>query len=242
MPPSDSDLDPAIVSEQRAWRSAESLDYYRHHRQRLDDLYPSERFFLPDIVRQSGSMLDVGCAAGGFSAVAKALNPQLRYCGIDVVPAFVDTARREHPESEFRVGDGVSFDTPPGSYDLVHASGVLHLNRRFRDIIAAMWVQTNRYLLCDLRLTTQEAEVGEMIAPFGEEDGASLPYIVLQVADAVALFQHLVPPPASIRVRGYPHRAAGAARLRNPDIAMAFFLAEKGPASACPTLDVDLNG
>jgi SAM-dependent methyltransferase len=242
MPRSDHDLDPAIVSEQRAWQSAESLDYYRHHRQRVDDLYPSERFFLPDDVRESGSMLDVGCAAGGFSAVARALNPRLRYCGVDVVEAFVETARREHPDSEFRVGDGLSFHTPPGSFDLVHASGVLHLNRRFRDIIAAMWAQTNRYLLCDLRLTTQEAEVGEMIAPFGEEDGASLPYIVLRTADAVALFQNLEPRPASIRVRGYRHRAAGAAHLRNPDILMAFFLAEKGMAASGPTVDVDLNG
>jgi len=238
-------LDSAIADEQRAWSSPESLEYYRRRRQGVEDLYPSERFFLPDVVRQSASMLDVGCAAGGFSAIVKRFNPGIRYVGVDVTPEFVEAARVDHPDSEFVVGDGVHFATPPGSFDLVHASGVLHLNQHFGEIIRAMWRQTTRYLLCDLRLTLAKSEIGQMVSPFDESQPVSLPYIVLKVDEAVDVFKALDPKPASIRVKGYPQRASGAARLDNPDIVMAFFLIEKypiGQAGKRPVhVDIDLH-
>jgi SAM-dependent methyltransferase len=243
VPGSDAWLDPSIVAEQRAWRSAESLDYYRRHRQRPGDLYPSERFFLPEVAARVGSMLDVGCAAGGFSAVVKTFNPAIRYVGVDVVPEFVDLARSDHPNAEFAVGDGVHFDTPPGSFELVHASGVLHLNLRFRDMLQAMWAQTRRYMLCDLRLSPGQGEIGRLESQFGERDGITLPYVVLNVDEAVDLFRQLDPQPDYVHVKGYRHPASDAARLASSDVIMAFFLAEKGTGAA-PTeweVDVDLD-
>jgi SAM-dependent methyltransferase len=245
-------FDSSIADEQRAWGSTESLDYYRRHRQGVEDLYPSERFFLPEVARQAASMLDVGCAAGGFSALVKTFNPAIRYVGVDVVPAFVNAARADHPGAEFLVGDGVHFATPSGSFELAHASGVLHLNLRFRDIIAAMWQQTSRFLLCDLRLTFATGEIGRMVSPFGEPDGVTLPYIVLNVEEALDLFKRLNPTPRSIRVKGYAQRASEAAKLTNPDILMAFFLVEKAAdgvagdddtrgVDAQPHVDVDLH-
>jgi len=240
-------LDSSIADEQRAWGSTESLDYYRRHRQRVEDLYPSERFFLPDVVRQSASMLDVGCAAGGFSTVVRTFNPGIRYVGVDVVPAFVAAARADHPDAKFVVGDGVHFATPPGSFELAHASGVLHLNLRFREIVSAMWQQTSRFLLCDLRLTGGAGEVGRMVSPFGEPEPVTLPYIVLNVEEALDLFKGLIPSPRSVRVKGYPQRASEAATLTNPDVLMAFFLVEKnrsddGDRDGNQTrIDVELN-
>ena len=240
-------LDPSIAKEQRAWGSTESLDYYRHHRQRVEDLYPSERFFLPDVVRQSASMLDVGCAAGGFSAVVRAFHPGIRYLGVDVAPALVAAARADHPDAEFVVGDGVHFATPPGSFELAHASGVLHVNGRFREIISAMWQQTSRFLLCDLRLNSGTGERGHMVSPFGEPEEVTLPYIVLNTEEALDIFKRLQPAPRSLRVKGYPQRASDAARLANPDVLMAFFLVEKAragdtcPGDAQPYVDIDLH-
>jgi SAM-dependent methyltransferase len=238
---SDARVDATIVREQRAWRSPESIAFYRHHRQRPDDLYPSERFFLPDTVRKVNSMLDVGCAAGGFSAVARAFNPAVRYVGVDIVPAFIEAARIDHPDAEFIVGDGMHFETPPGSFELAHASGVLHLTTHFREIVRAMWAQTSRYLLCDLRLTRARGEVGRMESPFGERQSVSLPYVVLTVDVALDMFRDLDPTPCAIRAKGYPHRASAASSLSNPDVLMAFFLIEKGSLSKEPLVDVQLD-
>jgi SAM-dependent methyltransferase len=240
--PCDPPLDPAVVDEQQAWSSPESLEYYRHHRRSAEELYPSERFFLPDVLRQVDSMLDVGCAAGGFSEVVRAFNPRVRYVGVDIAPAFVAMARAAHPHAEFVLGDGLSFPTPAASFDLVHASGVLHLNLRYRDMIAAMWHQTRRFLLCDLRLTTATPEVGRMQSPFGEAQATSLPYVVLDVPGAMEIFRALEPAPARVSVKGYRHHPSTHAKLDNPDLLMAFVLAEKTPGSAATTFDLDLNG
>jgi len=235
------DMDPFIVNEQRAWHSAESLEYYRRHRRSVVDLYRSERFFLPDVLQQVGSMLDVGCAAGGFSAVVRAINPAVRYVGVDVVPAFVESARADYPDAEFHVSDGVHFSTPPGSFDLVHSTGVLHVNARYEEMIRAMWDQTSRFLLCDLRLSRGEGQRGYIESPFGERERVTVPYLVLNVDAAVALFTDLTPRPRSIRVRGYVHEATASAHLSDRAVLMAFFLVEKGGNVDRPIVDVDLN-
>jgi len=240
--PSDSPLDPAVVDEQRAWLSPESLDYYRRNRQSPEDLYPSERFFLPDVLRQVDSMLDVGCAAGGFSEIVRVLNPGVRYVGVDISPAFVETARAEHPHSQFLLGDGLNFSTPDGSFDLVHSSGVLHLNLRYREMIAAMWRQTRRFLLFDLRLTRGTPEVGRMESPFDEATPVSLPYVVLTIPEVEQMFRALDPRPARVAVRGYRHRASAHAKLAEQDLLMAFVLAEKTPGAPATTFDIELDG
>lgn len=242
MRPSETRLDPQIVEEQRAWLSPESLDYYRRHRRTPEELYPSERFYLPDVLRRVDSMLDVGCAAGGFSEIVRALNPRVRYVGVDIAPAFIEAARAEHPHAEFLLGDGLEFPTPPGSFDLVHASGVLHLNLRYREMIAAMWRQARQFLLCDLRLTTGAAEIGRMESPFGETSPTSLPYVVLNVSAIGEIFGSLEPAPSRVAVKGYRHSAAAQTRLANPQIVMAFVLAEKAAAAKGTEFEIDLNG
>ena len=241
VPPSDPRLDPGVVDEQRAWQSPESLLYYRRHRQTPEELYPSERFFLPDVLRQVDSMLDVGCAAGGFSEIVRALNPGVRYVGVDISPAFVETARAEHPHAEFLLGDGLQFSSPAGSFDLVHASGVLHLNLRYREMIAAMWQQTRRFLLCDLRLTMGRGEIGRMESPFGELTPVSLPYVVLSAPEVEEMFRALDPAPARVAIRGYRHSASEHAKLAQQELIMAFALAEKRSGVTVTTFDIDLD-
>jgi len=236
------EVDPFIVREQQAWHSAESQDYYRRHRRSVGDLYPSERFFLPDVLQQVNSMLDVGCAAGGFSAVVRAINPRVRYVGLDVVPAFVETARTDYPGAEFHVSDGIHFNTPPGSFELVHSTGVLHMNARYKDMIRAMWSQTTRFLLCDLRLSVHQSQRGYVESPFGERDRVTLPYLVINVNESIHLFAELDPAPRSLRIRGYPQEPNAAAHLPDREVFMAFFLAEKGDSTEAPTVDIDLHG
>jgi len=238
---SDARVDPAILAQQKAWNSTESLEFYRRHRQTPDDLYPSERFFLPDVVARVSSMIDVGCAAGGFSAVVKRFNPGIRYVGVDVERNFVAAAKADHPESEFALGDGIHFETPPGTFELAHSSGVLHVNLRYREMIEAMWVQTSRFLLCDLRLTRGRPEVGQMVSPFGEREPVRLPYIVLGIDEAIDLFTSLTPTPMRLQVKGYRHSVNATATLADRDVIMAFFLAEKGSSELPTRVDVDLD-
>ncbi len=235
--------DAQLKSEQAAWATEACRDYYRAHRRTPADLYPSERFFLPEVLGRVSTCLDVGCALGHFSRIMKSFNPALQYTGMDANPAFVAAAQREHPDSRFLTGNGMDFRTPPGSYDLVHLSGVLHLTSFYREITAACYAQARTYLLCDFRLTRGPSVTGRLKPHVSADDPGTpeLPYVVLNAEEWLAWLKRLSPAPRSIRARGYPHPPSPGARLSLKDIIAAFFLIEKGPARGETAVDVDFN-
>jgi SAM-dependent methyltransferase len=222
-------LDKQILSEQKGWSAPDSLEFYRSHRNQTDDLYESEKFFLPSILQEVNSVLDVGCAAGGFSRIMKSFNPKLRYVGVDITPELIETARQDFPDSEFYVNDGVSFPFSPGSFDLVHCTGVLHVNSHYQEMLKAMWEQTNRYLLCDFRLTHTASVLGEIEIRFGENTRATvLPYYILNVDELINIIKTLTPVPSSVQAKGYMHNVSNTAKVPLDQVIMAFFLLEKG--------------
>lgn len=225
-----------------AWSTPASVEYYRSHRRTAEELYPSERFFLPEVVGGAASCLDVGCAAGGFARIMRGMNPKLRYTGVDVSPALVEAARRDVPEAEFLVGDGVSFATPSESYDLVHLSGVLHLAPRHAEMVRACWDQARRWLLCDFRLTQGPSVEGSLKLDFGAGGAAPvLPYYVLNLDGLLASLKSLSPAPRSIRARGYVRPPSAEASLPLKEVLMAFFLLEKGDSSGGTRVELDFE-
>jgi SAM-dependent methyltransferase len=222
-------LNETVRREQAVWAAPDSLEFYRTHRNRCEDLYDSERFYLPEILSNVRSVLDVGCAAGGFSRIMHTFNPSIRYVGTDIIPEFVAIARKDFPDSEFHVSDGIHFPFPAGSFELVHCSGVLHVNSSYGDMVRAMWAQTSRYLLCDFRLTRGPSVKGEVKVKFDAASGGQvLPYLVLNADEIVSFLKSLSPRPGAIRGRGYQHVPTSTARVPLETVIMAFFLLEKG--------------
>src|SRR3954447_22300715 len=70
-------------------------------------------------------VLDVGCGAG---ALARRLAESVPHVdGVDLSPEMIEAALREAPPNvTFRVGDVLTLDPPPGSYDAILSSAVLH--------------------------------------------------------------------------------------------------------------------
>jgi SAM-dependent methyltransferase len=73
----------------------------------------------------SGSVLDVGCGFADFLGHLERERLQVRYTGIDIVPEFLDEARRRHPGADLRLGD-LLLDPPEGPFDWVMLSGTLN--------------------------------------------------------------------------------------------------------------------
>ncbi len=228
-----------IWQEQRAWSTPGVLKYYQSHRQEPRDLYDSERFFLPEMLPQIESVLDVGCATGGFSRIMRTFNPSLHYTGVDISPVMIDAAQRNYPEHEFKVCDGIHFPFLPQSFDLVHSSGVLHLNSRYGEMVVAMWQQTRRYLLCDFRLIYSATVIGSMQTGFDDSSLDTLPYYVLNIGDHLNFLAALSPAPSRICAKGYWHSIASSANLPFDSVIMTFFLLEKGHGPS--VMDLDFN-
>lgn len=232
-----------IRAEQRVWAKPDSVEFFREHRQAPEDLYPSERFFLPEVLPSVTSCLDIGCAAGGFSRIMRSFNPGLAYTGIDVNPEFVEIARSTYLDCRFLLGDGINFATPSGSYDLVYSGGILHLNSRYADIIRAGYAQARRFLLFDLRLTYSRTVRGSLRLEFkaGPAEPSPLPYFALNVEEALGLLRSLQPKPRHIRARGYYHAPSPMATLGLSRVMMAFFLVEKGDGTSPCEVDLDIE-
>ena len=57
---------------------------------------------LSEIANLDGqSVLDVGCGFGGFIDYCRHYGQPVTYTGIDFVPAFLEEAKKRHPEEEF---------------------------------------------------------------------------------------------------------------------------------------------
>jgi SAM-dependent methyltransferase len=170
------------MSEPPAWAEHPDLvEFYGSHRNRLDELYPSERRFLPWLAAQAESVLDVGCGAGGFSAVWRAYGPALRYKGIDVSGPLVEAARAAHPEHEFLQADcAEGLPLPDRAVDVTAALGWLHWEPRYFRALAELWRVTRRYLFFDLRLTASGSDLvgSQRLALTSQWDGhTTVPYI-----------------------------------------------------------------
>lgn len=188
----------------------EFISYYKTHRNKVEDLYPSERHFIQDLAPKALHVLDVGCAAGGFSNIWKHFNPHIIYIGVDQSEALIDRARALYPQDHFFAGDFLQ--NPDNSFsiehpfDIVSALGVMSWNIHWDRVLQAMWNMTRYYCLFDVRIAGshkngyQEAQLD----PDREWDHhIAAPYIVVSYDELYAHLDALKPRPVFIQQYGY---------------------------------------
>ncbi|MDC0033750.1 class I SAM-dependent methyltransferase [Alphaproteobacteria bacterium] len=218
----------AIVREQRLWEANDSIAFFSHNRHRREDLYPSEKNFLPRVVKEANSVLDVGCACGGFAQIMKGYNPSLTYSAIDIVPTMIEQARQQNPTGHYTVAAGHALPFGKQTFDLVHCSGVVHLNSSYEMIISEMWRVSAQYLLFDMRLTDSASQTGTFKVDFGAASKAAsevLPYHLVNSTEARNIIEALPAPPEQVEVFAYYHApSANSSFDASQQILMAFFL------------------
>lgn len=233
--------------EPPAWAEHPDLvGFYRQHRNRPEDLYPSERRFLPWLARQAQAVLDAGCAAGGFSEIWRQYQPDIVYTGLDMSEALLQTARFLHPRDTFLRGDvaqGIAL--PDRSATVVQALGWLHWEPRYRAALAELWRVTDRYLFFDIRVHGRPARSlrgVQRVAFDGPWDGqTSTPYLILPWARLAR--ELLALRPRTMLGYGYWGDPAQTVRGVRGRVCFAAFVLERGsgarPAEA-PVVCIDL--
>lgn len=222
---------------------SELVSFYESNRRRLDDLYPSERRFLPWLARDSESVLDIGCAAGGFSEIWRAYNRQVVYTGADTSARLVEAARTLHPELDFRQADcaiGLPYDD--GYATTVQALGWLHWERDHARALRELWRVTGRYLFFDVRLQDEspvDVQGVQKLALTGEWDGVTtVPYICLawpRFAELLLEFK-----PSRLFAYGYTGSPSDTVSGVAQSICFATFVLERGgpPPTTCLDLPI----
>lgn len=89
------------------------------------------REFWKEIDFTNQKVLDIGCGFGEMGKFLLKRYKGVKYTGIDVVPEFIEEAKKQVPGGNFVVSDFLKDKINPpegGSYDIVLASGVLNSN------------------------------------------------------------------------------------------------------------------
>jgi SAM-dependent methyltransferase len=219
-----------------AWANHPDLvEYYTGHRADPGELYPSERRFLPWLASDASTVLDVGCAAGGFAGIWHHWGPSVSYTGVDVSESLVVAARRLHPNCTFEVADcaeGLPFED--AEFEVVQALGWLHWEPRFADALAEMWRVCAGRLFFDVRLRagwTEHLRAEQRIALTHDWDGhTTVPYLCLAWERFAAMLLELEP--AAILAHGYEGKASDTVTGVHGDICFATFVLERGKSRA----------
>lgn len=210
------------------------VEYYSSERSAPEDLYPSERRFLPWLARGADSVLDVGCGAGGFAAIWDHFHPGIAYTGVDASAALIDAARRLHPAATFAQADGAGrLPFEDRGFDVVAGLGWLHLEPRYPDALPELWRVTGERLFFDVRLHAGERDIEarQRLALAGEWDGeTTIPYIVASWPAFAEALEALNP--ARILAHGYEGRPADTVRGVDEPITFATFVLERGDGAA----------
>ncbi len=121
--------EPAYLTDTRSGYDAVAEPYAETFRSALEDS-PLDRALLAAFAELAGrhphaEVLEVGSGPGHVAAHLHRLGTSVR--GIDLSPAMVDLARREHPEITFDVGEMSTLDAPDASltglvawYSIIH--------------------------------------------------------------------------------------------------------------------------
>jgi ubiquinone/menaquinone biosynthesis C-methylase UbiE len=199
-----------------AWSDQQVVAFYAHERHTLDNLYESERAILEPAAAGAGSVLDVGCAAGGFYPILRGLHPGIRYRGVDAVPEMVATARRRFPTVPFEVNDGKPLPYSDGAFELVLCTSVLHHNPDYQRMMQELYRVASRGCVMDLpRLvahpytfdrSTSYMRLAQRFGSgtMGDQAQQAVPYVL---CEARSIFEFLMggldPRPSALAAVGY---------------------------------------
>jgi ubiquinone/menaquinone biosynthesis C-methylase UbiE len=217
-----------------SWSNATALEFYKNSRNKRGDVYKSEGHFLSKIIKPGMSILDVGCAAGGFYEILKSYEKSIDYCGVDFSEEMIRHARDMHPEAKFFVSDGGTLPFESKSFDLVISLGTLPMILHWKGVLRELWRITKKEVLCDLRVSINGESIADIKRSFqrvafdGKWDGKSKsPYVVVSAKETMEAISMLEPSPSKVEIYGYTHPVAATASTPFKEVCMACFLLEK---------------
>ena len=172
------------------WEDVEAQNFFSSERKKKNDLYLGERFFLSKALFENCSILDIGCAQGGFYKILKSFLKSFNYTGIDNSEKMIIKAKKKHPGVNFYFIKNNNFKLLKKKYDVVIIFGVLHLTSEWKQILSNSKNLFKKFLLFDLRetnLKTIENNVSKSFLSFNHKKDLKIPYNIIN-SNEVAFF------------------------------------------------------
>ena len=136
------------------WGKKNVIEFYTNNRNKLLDLYKSEKIPLKKINRHNiKNILDYGCAAGGFYEIFKSFfKKNCFYHGLDTEGKIIQAALIQHKKNKntrfTKIKKG-KLNLGSNKYSLTFSTGVLNHNSDYELIIEELIRISNRYIFID---------------------------------------------------------------------------------------------
>ncbi len=187
-------------------------DYYKDYRNKKDDLFESEKYFLDNFLENINSVLDVGCATGGMYSIISELNSEINYTGVDVSANLINEAKKLYPGICFQEADGISLPFASNSFDGIISFGTTVHDQNWENLLLESFRVTRKSLLFDIRLTNLPT-----ISKIEESyvlDGSNMkyPYVVINIFDFLKLIKKF-DNTSNINIYGYSGQPNNEANL-----------------------------
>ncbi len=85
------------------WNDFEAQEFFSSERKKKNDLYLGEKFFLTKLLFEKCSILDIGCAQGGFYKILRSYLKSFSYTGVDSSERMILEAKRKYPKANFHL-------------------------------------------------------------------------------------------------------------------------------------------
>ncbi len=216
------------ISPQNAFGHNSQLKKFSEGRNKVKDLYLSEKkFFLPSI-KNSNSFLDFGCAAGNFVNIIQKFTKIKKYTGLDISENMLDKAKLLHPKFEFKKYNGKKILSNK-SYNLVYSFGTLIYCRNYKNLISDFINLSNKYVNFDVRLVfdktiTNKNKSYQIITtkPF-----IKFPYVIINFNEFLDFLVKATQFKYRISLFGYNHPVAKDVKSKYKNVLMMSVLIDK---------------
>ena len=136
------------------WGKKNVVEFYSRNRNKVTDLYLSEKKPLSYIKKEKiKSILDYGCAVGGFYSIFQTyFKKKIYYHGVDTEKNVIEAAKQK-----FKKINGIKFSNlkskkikeKKNKYSLSFCTGVLNHNSNYKSIISELVRVSSRYIFID---------------------------------------------------------------------------------------------
>ena len=92
-------------------------------------------------------LLDVGCSSGFYYDFFELAGLNFKYAGCDISPDFISLARKKHRGVDFKVAPITELPYKDNHFEVVLASGVLHLELSYEQAVKELVRVSSRYVL-----------------------------------------------------------------------------------------------
>ena len=217
-----------------SWNQPNVVSFFDSHRMTTSDVYPSEWFFLKDELQEGMSILDIGCAQGGFAGMISEHLKNFSYTGVDISEEMIVKAKAKYPYHTFHIVKENDYSNVTKMYDVSIVLGILHLHESWRETIQVAWNHTKSSLILDLREISEETVEDKNKSYFtmdingkNEDYSDVLPYNLINSGEALEIINSICTGAKKISFYGYSQDPAKTAVTPNHKIFANVYLVQK---------------